>query len=500
MRASTAPHAALQRRALLALGDSPARSVVDLARRVDATRPSTSRALHVLLQRDLVARRGRAWNLTVAGRRERNALAHGTSEAAVEAARAVLGRARSWQGTYAAQLGAMSRVSENVSLFGQAGVGDKLNALQSPWLANDYLDQIAGRSAYKAARQFVESPLLASATAVGATDLMAPKLGHAIALAASQAATSLYDRAGMLAADTVERMDHRLTTIGERVVEHLLGGALGSAVLSQQRLLDNIARAATADQWWRPMAAEMLTPSSRIVADLAGIEALLGSRRRAVQDYGPVLAALAGEVVAAHADYMPDALAELSDAEPSLDAGARRLVLPTRATADYVRGARSLLEPPGSAVPPFDIDPRPLAAHLRPLSSPAADAWLGAVEQLRRRGPGWVRLAAHGLREAVRLLLERLAPDVPAEDGRITRATRVAYILDPAGGKLGRWGVTIQQAIVATYPMLSDEAHHQHEQPRLNPMATAGMFRATEGLLYVLISYAPGALQDEDSA
>ncbi len=499
MSVRTAPHAALQRRALLALGDSPARSVVDLARRVDATRPSTSRALHGLLERDLVARQGRAWNLTVAGRQERNALAHDTSEAVAEAARVVRDRVRSWQGPYAAALGAMSHIPDYVSLSGRIGAMGQLKALDGAWLATDYLDRLGGRSAYDAARQLAESPLLASFTAARLDDVVAPKLDQDTAsMLDSQAGASLYDRAGVLAADTVERMDYRLTTVGQRVIDHLLHGALGSAVKSQQRLLDSISRAATTDPWWRPMVAEMLTPSSRIVADLAGIEALLGSRRRAVRDHGPMLAALAGGVVAAHADYMPDALAELSDADPSLDAGARRLVLPTRATADYVRSARSLLEPQGSAAPPFDIDSRPLAIHLRPISPPAADAWLGAVEQLHRRGPGWVRLAAHGLREAVRLLLERLTPDVPTQDGRITRATRVAYILDPAGGKLGHWGVTIQQAIIATYPVLADEAHHQHEQPRLNPMATVGMFRATEGLLYVLISYAPGFVLEED--
>jgi hypothetical protein len=121
------------------------------------------------------------------------------------------------------------------------------------------------------------------------------------------------------------------------------------------------------------------------------------------------------------------------------------------------------------------------------------------VDKWQRRPAGAARLAAHGLREAIRLLLETLAPDAPADsDGRVTRATRVAVVLGRAGGSLSVLGVAIQQAVVGAYPVLSDEAHHQNEKPRLTPVAMDGMFRIVEGLLMMLCSFASNAEAGRD--
>ena len=64
------PQARLQRMIVFALIDAPAPSVVQLASRVDATRPAVSRALKSLAEHGLLERHGRQWSLTPAGRAE----------------------------------------------------------------------------------------------------------------------------------------------------------------------------------------------------------------------------------------------------------------------------------------------------------------------------------------------------------------------------------------------------------------------------------------------
>ena len=72
------PNAQLQHRLILRLArPEPVGSVAALARKVDATRPSTSRALHALERAGLASKRDKRWTLTRAGRQHANVLRDG---------------------------------------------------------------------------------------------------------------------------------------------------------------------------------------------------------------------------------------------------------------------------------------------------------------------------------------------------------------------------------------------------------------------------------------
>jgi hypothetical protein len=269
-----------------------------------------------------------------------------------------------------------------------------------------------------------------------------------------------------------------------------LAPGLNAALAAQRMQAGYLNLGATAGKWWSPALGETMTATSRIAADLAAMESLLGAPRSAVRTLGADISATSNVVAMAHAALTAAVLPSL-DALPAIDGRAtiRGYVLPTAATGSFIAGGRRLLEP---IAPDDDMavpsNVRELADRLRSVSPDAAEALLAAWQQLGQRGHDYHRGVAHHGRESLRNALVSLAPDEdlpkPAK-GTITRATRIRFVLAAAEEHDADWAVAQVEAVVRMFDVLNTEAH----VPRLPAQGLAGILESLTGTLRFLLSY-----------
>lgn len=275
------------------------------------------------------------------------------------------------------------------------------------------------------------------------------------------------------------------------IADLTLGPALASIVETQRLQTDALIQGAASGAWWNELIADSLMPTSRIIADISAMPALVEMQRSVDQLLaGPLLAGV-NDVVSAHAAH---AAAVLGDLTPRLTPGSSAFIrdfsLPSRGTATFVSGARDLLAPreeKTTSRPAMRGLPR-LESLIAAVNEEAAEEWRAAWYALERQGPGWSRGAAHHGRESLRLVLAKLAPDseVPRDsEGRITQRARVTYVLSGGRETLRDWAIAQAQAVRTTYDALAAEAH----SPRLDPVGLAAVLEASGSLMQLLLTF-----------
>lgn len=476
MRQKTPGQAGLQRRIIIALDERPAESVSELARRLAATRPSVSRSLKTLAQRGHVARRGRVWSLTGEGKAEMQAIVTGVPPAM----RLALKQEAAWQRTVGQDLARAARtvlgpydaMSQTLKMF--TGVEE---------FARSVAESQAGRLTEEMSQLSREAASAAFLTKISAS------VFDGMDLAASRPMHTALE--GFKASDFA-----RLAL--PSIADLTLAPAFTSILETQRLQTDALLRGAASGAWWNELVADSLMPTSRIIADISAMPALVEMQRSVHQLLaGPLLAGV-NDVVSAHAAHAATVLGDLT---PRLTPGSlafiRDFSLPSRGTATFVSGARDLLTPreeKPTSRPAMRGLPE-LEGLIAAVNGEAAEEWRAAWSALERQGPGWSRGAAHHGRESLRLVLASLAPDarVPRDsDARITQRARVIYILNGGRETLRDWAIAQAQAVRSTYDSLAAEAH----SPRLDPMGLAAILEASGSLMQLLLTFT--AIDDAD--
>lgn len=440
----------------------------ELARRLAATRPSVSRSLKTLAERGHVARRGRVWSLTAEGKIEMEAI----STAVPRAMQLAQKREAAWQRTVGQDLARAARAA--------LGPYDAISPLN---MFTD-IEELARVAAESPAAHFAdEIGLLSQAAASAVFPVKLPasvfdgmELEGSRAMREALEGFNVSDLAGLA-----------LSSIADLT----LTPAFASIVDTQRLQTDALLQGAAAGAWWSELVADSLIPTSRIIADISAMPALMDTRRSVDQLLaGPLLAGV-NDVVTSHAAHAAVVLGDLTPRlTPESSAFIRDFSLPSRSTATFVSGARDLLTPrdESSTSRPAMRGLPSLERLIARVDQEAAEEWRAAWHTLEGQGPGWSRGAAHHGRESLRLVLAKLAPDteVPRDSGaRITQRARVIYIL--AGGRdtLRDWAVAQAQAVRSTYDALAAEAH----SPRLDPQGLAAILEASGSLMQLLLTF-----------
>ena len=475
MPRKTPRQATLQRRIIVALDDRPAESVSELARRLATTRPSVSRSLKTLAQRGHVVRRGRAWSLTEHGKAEMQAIV----TAVPRAMRLAIEQDAAWQRTVGQDLARAARtvlgpydaMSKTLKMF--SGIEGIASIADSP--AAHFAEEMSQLSRGPASAAFM-------------TNIPTSVL-EGVDLAGSRAMRTALE--GFKSSDLIGLA---LPSIADLT----LAPALTSIVETQRLQTNALLHGAASGAWWHELVADSLMPTSRIIADISAMPALVEMQRSVDQLLaGPLLAGV-HDVVSAHAAHAASVLGDLTP-RLTLESSAfiRDFSLPSRGTATFVSGARDLLTPreEGTTSRPMMRGLPRLESLIGAVNEEAAEEWRAAWYALEHQGPGWSRGAAHHGRENLRLVLASLAPDteVPRDsDARITQRARVMYILNGGRETLRDWAIAQAQAVRSTYDALAAEAH----SPRLDPLGLAAILEASGSLMQLLLTF--GGSNDAD--
>lgn len=476
MPRKTPSQATLQRRIIVALDDRPAESVSELARRLATTRPSVSRSLKTLAQRGHVVRRGRAWSLTEDGKAEMQAIV----TTVPRAMRLAIEQDAAWQRTVGQDLARAAR-----TVLGPYDAMSKTLKMFSD------IEGVARSIADSPAAHFAEemSQLSRGSASAAFMTKIPTSVLEGVDLAGSRAMRTALE--GFKSSDLIGLALPSITDL-------TLAPAFTS-ILETQRLQTNaLLQGAASGVWWHELVADSLMPTSRIIADISAMPALVEMQRSVDQLLaGPLLAGV-HDVVSAHAAHAATVLGDLTP-RLTLESSAfiREFSLPARGTATFVSGARDLLTPheeETTSRPMMRGLPR-LEGLIGAVNEEAAEEWRAAWNALEHQGPGWSRGAAHHGRESLRLVLASLAPDteVPRDsDARITQRARVMYILNGRRETLRDWAIAQAQAVRSTYDALAAEAH----SPRLDPLGLAAILEASGSLLQLLLTF--GGSDDAD--
>lgn len=509
--------AGVQRLIVLELSRVPAPSVVDLARRLGHGRPSVSRALSTLQSGGLVEKRDGAWSLTDRGHAEVQAIVTGVpremkralererrlhadvGQQAVSMARAALGLHTGildlvHSVTNDPILAIATQAQRNLDMINRLGAQHATDSIALTRVS----ETIANLGTAAQLKDALEPPALLSGLTRG-EGVDAARITAAITPPPYLSELIELERA---AAERLKLVDGSAFAVHEALlaansIKTLAPGL--EAVLAAQRMQASYLNvgAATA-KWWSPALGETMTATSRMAADLAAMESLLGARRSVVRSLGPEISTTSNVVAMAHAALTAATLPSL-EAMPVI--GGRATIsgylLPTAASGSFIAGGRRLLEPiaqddhVGASA-----SARELAEWLRRVSPDAAEALLAAWQQLDQRGHDYHRGVAHHGREALRNALQAMAPDgeLPkSAKGRITRATRIRYVLVMAEEHDADWAEAQVEAVLRLFDVLNAEAH----VPRLPAQGLAGILESLTGTLRFLLSFA-GAAEDRE--
>ena len=466
----------LQRILLMALGDAPAPSIAELAVRVSKTRTACSRAIHAMAAQDLVERVDGAWRLTGPGEAVEAALRVAATiprpPAVPQSVRlAGLGAAAAARAIGTSPL--LNYLASSASVMhsieaSQSAAGRLLSGiiLSPPDYAPsraliDLGAQIGRSSSFLTGMDVITRRWTADLSSLG---LLQPGMSSIGALAGMQKASSAW-----------------ATT---------LAGTVAEASVAQRTALDAVAAGSASRAWWTQMVAETLPKMAGIVGDLASMDALAGSRKALATTYGGPLALASSTVAATYKRQLTSALAELAPAPPSFaSAAVRSIALPVSGSADFVGGARRMLEPAPRDEPDVEVEARTmdLVERLGAIHPTCGETLLGAWDRLREHGHDWQRAAAHGARETLNQTLARIAPDArDPKSGKPTREARLRAIL-PASATELEWVDSLIAGLETTIVVLNAEAH-EHEESRFKSRgAMVGLLRSVEAILWVVV-------------
>lgn len=498
-----ARQAGLQRRLLLALIDEPANTVAELAGRLDVSRPTASRVVGTLLNRDLIHRDGRRISIAPAGEvaidQERLGRANrSTGSSMPRGMAAVLGMqaadgARKYGGTLASMPEPFGGALRSVAALNVLSSVRNAPSLRITEAARALAKSPALRLA-ESSRQAVEAIAGSTGAGIRIGDLY-PQLAGGAAFA--ELADSINSITGLSEApshfgriaDLVETFD-TVKFIGARA----LGAAVASAVRVQELQLQSVSIGSQVGGWWTPGIAEMMPTTARMLSDLAAMQSVIEASGSATQRLAAPLSLAAAEVVKASTRHVAAAIGDLPSLPPVRSARVLDVVVvPASGSASFVHIARRALDADDDE---GGSDPGPttgeIAALLRDLEPQGvlADALLGAWARIATGGPDWARSAAHQAREVLNLTLERLSDGAPPDPGlgKPTRRTRVRFVL--GSRTLAVWAEAQADAVETTYALLSSEAHSRF-QHRLGRPGMAALLRSVEALLLVLLTVQP---------
>lgn len=471
----------LQRTLLRALGDAQAGSVAELAARLSKTRTACSRALHALAGQQLVERVDGAWRLTSLGETATLGL---RAEAAVPRPPAMprsvvtagLEAAAAAQSITGANIGISALIRDVGGIAsilrdvearrlaiprGAFGVALSLPDFAPSQALVDFGDRMNFSSMHLTGIDVITKRWTQDLSSLG---LFAPGISSIAAFSGMQKASTAW--------------------------ASILGGAVAEASAAQRTALDAVAAGSANRAWWTQMVAETLPKTAGIVGDLAAMDALAGSRRPFATRYGGALALASSTVAAAYKRQMTSALAGLAPTPPSFaSAAVRSIAVPAAGSAEFVGGARRMLEPTPRDEPDVEVaaGTMDLVERLVAIHPTCGGTLLGAWDRLREHGHDWQRAAAHGAREALNQTLARRAPDaLDPRTGKPTREARLRAILAASATQL-EWVESIATGLETTIVLLNAEAH-EHEESRFKSRgAMVGLLRSVEAILWVIV-------------
>ncbi len=467
------PNAELQDRVILFLSREVVTSVSGLARDLQASRPSVSRAINTLQREGLAAKDGNHWSLTAAGKQE---------------AERIQGQLRERAERVAA--------SARRSLTQQVRLAQAVRLVPSLTPASQYSDL---------ARKIVEPPGMAQLMkAVDAASQLSTALRSATAHARS------IEPVRGIAFDNSALMGNRAAGSeaflrSREQLDSLLGMSQKSmnAFLSSQ--LASVTAMRGVESLSAPLASQLSTANlgiSRIIADLASIN-VQRPQAEAIAGMETLLSKIGG-VARSYDDYFREALKHMRgfsaySSHPRL----WDVALPTWTTAtlvsvatDTLRGGRDGSRAASTqhsnialGEQAASIEDRLGSAHPRFVAM-----WRGAWFALDSSNPDRVRQAAHSGRELWMQILAHYAPDdafTPEENkqhgngGDITRKMRVKKIL---GSKSATdWVEAMTKATDEMYARLAAVSHDRTEQLGGSEEEAKAILMVLGGLLLYVI-------------
>jgi hypothetical protein len=479
------PASDLERAIILALSNSPAPTIAELAQRVYTTRPSVSRAAHRLIARKLLRHADGTWNLTALGKQAAAAL---VSDVPARSERQV-GRA----------ISAMERSVRHQRRWQRLASGGNLGAIAR---RHEQLEATLMRSFVSNVTE-LSSGLVNTTLASDALRALLPAsvMNDDFRTLLPLQHTALLEVSGVRA-----EMRNFFTTALSGVItpalrtELIAFAPMASALEilggSQQRIMEALMPT-------MPDVSALLGPSissvTGLIADLYEMPRLTAGFDRALSAALLAPVTHVGEALRLHLTSELEQTASTRRGTWSSEFAHIALIGPTDATARLVRTVRSSIE--SEPMPP-DLTQEgersgALARQLRDISPRLAELRDGAWAAVVSVDPASAWSSAHLARELVSQVLHELAPDAvftagerAAHDGRVTRVMRVQRIVAADSPTAAAWIETTAATVDSTYELLSADAHSHRERPRFDRDQRIGMLETVDGLLRVIVGFA----------
>lgn len=522
--------ARLESAILLALAEVDTDSIAALSRRVDASRPSTSRAFAALSRKGLVETTGRRRSLTQEGRRTAgelltpSAAAQRLMDADQRKIQTIVERAqvRHFLGN-TVMYDTVRRLEHNIHAMNKVAEGPTA-ALQL--IGTTPMYDIAAKVAEMVKVTDLPGLTIGKRFAQMELDALSTiKVADIVTVLPDAGTRSLLNDIGQRFADMPipkgvfadlefgvgREAQKALARIGEPLAHRdltdfvaqmsLLGRELSlaqvvdrgvgvAAAMDSIRLqMDALAPAMLARADWVPLITESVAVNSAIVRNVFAINEFAKATDFRLRKRHARVAAVMDPMVVANRDNTAAELGRLVSG--SLDERAGLFISPSKATGRLAGVARSILD---GQEPQTDVG-LPDAGELldfldrRGMSAVSRDL-RGARDALADLPDAWAKTAAHLLREAFREVLLVLAPDPeipnPAKE-QVTRRMRITYAIGSESETLATLVDSTATGWDGMVGFLSSEAHRDVD-PRLNLAGMVGVLLAVEGMIRILIA------------
>jgi hypothetical protein len=422
----------LQVKLLLQLVEAPAKTVAELAQRVNSQRPSVSRSLRTLKEQGMVHRNRQGWHITEAGRIEAN-----QAKEKLEETRLMLKDAA---------LHATGEIAVNLTDLLKPGIASiqkqllefsKLASVDSSFIQHEYLDKIIDLGK-------ISNPFLS---------------------------TSFYESA----VKPIIEMQERYSDFSQNILSSITSFGTITALNQNSQLL-----AQTVGE----LAAIRQDALNQIIAGIPTIDYSWLSKdiSQVSQGFIQVFQDHIKEFNAVN--IIPITVPKTSE-----------FVLPTSIVASYSTSARGYMDA-SMITDPYelplhtrdldDLGDEDLDPHLSQLNPEYVEMRRGAWLALYQPNPDRLRHAATSQRELVRQLLQQLVPEaqLPEENRKSTQLkARIRIALGTSDGN-AEFIDSVGKAVVSLYDQLNKYTHHnvKHEE------SLRALLHTGEGLIRFVLS------------
>lgn len=499
------PNSRLQDRVLIFMKHQSIKSIAELARQLNVTRPSVSRAMSALSAADFVSKANNVWTLTRTGEEEVRRLEQRLPEQLDKKVKSItrlieqqerLTRAThghyDWLKQVSDPLGKLPRVDYLIgdsALFDFAASASRLTTLGD--MGKIVTQTTALTNAAELAASFASSPY-ESALANIKELVSGPKV-------AEQAVVNMTKM--IKASSPISGIPISLTD------------ALASFSHSQYLHLETINQASISgalNTWVIRTLGENNFGLSKIISDLTDISTWSSLNRTATHKATTLVASIA-EVAKAYDSHLRLEIDALN--KPFTSATERRatlgVVVPTRTTATYIGTVKDAIstidEPRDEQTNPtmkVDISWQERAAQVdvvfRSLGARFINQWRGSWSTLYSTNPDRYRQAAHSGRELLMQALEELAPDSAfsadeideyGHGGRPTRKMRIKKALGQGSNSSADWVETTAKGLDLMYGRLAGVSHNRSDHQEVTERELAGLLMTLGGLLLFIVGF-----------